>query len=285
MMRGMILLFVIFGIEASFGSPAEANPVVRVTVSKNQITLRQTTTLTLNVEWPADEGPYSFAFPQLELHQLTLDRQGESQETFENGGRTWQRKTFALDLRPTAPGEGSIEAFRLPFFDPFGQQRGEFNIEKMRVAVTQPLRLLRILIPAILVGLGGMGLVISRTVRRSKKAAPVLPPTPEETAIQHVKQLFAERSESKEILSGVGRELHHYLMGRYEIQERHLTNHELLNRLARQAVPREEQEWLRRLIHQIDDAKFAGVGVSPEGLTRLQNDVLGYFEGKRTQGG
>src|SRR3989338_7511409 len=85
-----------------------ADPNLDVALSAKKIHLDQTVLLSIQIEWPKTEADYSFALPELPLKNLTIVRQGESEEVFTRDGGEWTRKTFEIELQAPRKGRGSI---------------------------------------------------------------------------------------------------------------------------------------------------------------------------------
>ena len=122
----------------AFVAPAWAKPELDVTLSVDSISLEERTTLTLEIQWLKSEALYTFAFPNLQLMNLTIYKWGEAQEVFIQDGDEWTLKTFTVILNPVEVGTATIAGFELPYLDPENQKGGRFTVERQDIMVTQP---------------------------------------------------------------------------------------------------------------------------------------------------
>ena len=114
---------------------AHAEPQLEILLSGHKIAVNETTTLTIQAEWPEAEGQYAFALPDLKLFQLSIDHQGESQETFIRNDQKWIRKTFSFYLKALREGKGEIETFVISYIDPNTQQGGHFTVSEQIITI------------------------------------------------------------------------------------------------------------------------------------------------------
>ena len=158
------ILFLLF-LSFSFTASVFADPQFETSLSRNKINTTESTTFSIEVKWPKDEAKYQFAFPPFNLlENLTLVRQGESQETFAGDGGQWMRKIFNFEMQPKKAGPARIPGFELSYVDPVDQKTGKFSIPEHTLHVTQKHNLKKIIF--ILVGLGLFGFGLAARLRK-----------------------------------------------------------------------------------------------------------------------
>ncbi len=263
-----------------------AKPNLEVSLSDEQIPLSKTATLEIQVKWPKDEADYSMTLPSLSLKNLTLLRQGESQESFRLSNTDWIRKTFSFELKPLEKGEGRVEGFKLPYIDPAQQKGGALTVEEKRLKITQdPIPLKKILtFAAIPAGLFALGGVFFMAIRRKRPGS-----SPElEAGITplhlRLKNLLASAGNAREErLRILSNELRRVTAQTYQLGSAAQTERELIEAIQKQGRLREETDDLERLLSRTYEIKFAAKSASDIELSRLEEDVIRFIQLKSTE--
>jgi hypothetical protein len=243
-------------------------------------------TLTIQVEWPKEEADYVFAFPQLNLHNLAIERQGESEESVIHSGVHQTKKTFSIELKPLQPGEGHIPEFNISYIDPSVQKGGSFTVSEQKIAILKPPFQFPVRATAVAVAIPITLLLIwsrLRVQKQAKERESHAAPTPQEQALEKLKELIARPSNKsdKERLYEWSGELRQFVADFYGVGSNRLTESEILDKLKIKEVNRPEIEDLHKLFDRLHEARFTGAEMPDAELKRLQNDLLQYIEGKR----
>lgn len=285
MNRGFILVWIVAGVLLK-PTLALAEPHLEVSLSRQAVTLKETSILTIQITWPKDEARYVFALPELVLRNLAVERLGESEESIIRSGIQQTKKTFLIELKPLQPGEGHIPEFNIPYIDPSVQKGGSFTISEQKIAILKPpfqfpvqACLAAIAIPLTLF------LIWSRlrVQKQAKGREFQTGPTPQEEALEKLKELIARPSSKsdKERLYEWSRGLRQFVADFYGIGSDRLTESEILEKLKTKEIDRHEIEDLYKLFDRLHEAKFIGAEMPDADLKHLQNDLLQYIEGKR----
>lgn len=132
----LTLSFLVFSLL--FISTAFAEPLLETKLTRNKINTSETSVLTLEIKWPKAEAKYQFAFPPFNLlENLSIIRQGESQESFAGDGGEWLRKTFEFEIQGKKAGAGRIPEFELSYFDPISQKSGKILVPSQTLTVSK----------------------------------------------------------------------------------------------------------------------------------------------------
>ena len=271
---------------------ANAAPQLDVNLSKRNITAKEHTVLTLRARWPQDEASYSFALPDLELQNLEVVRNGQTQETSKEGAQEWTVKTFTVELKPKTPGSAYIKGFTLPYIDPQLQKGGEFAVSAQELRIRRlpfwesPSWIAFISIFFVATATMAWGIPKYRGLRSSKRPPPLSAPFALEerlaAEIRSQGQTPAGQNHTQTILLKLSTSLRQYIASRYPIGSGNIGENELLRLLLKQeGLSREETEVLKSLLTQLHEAKFSGSALSQQGILRLQNDILSYLDGKK----
>ncbi len=275
-----------------FCSSLWAEPKLDVVLSNQKVSLEETTSLSIQVEWPRKEAQYTFAFPKLRLNFLILEQQGESQETFIQNGEEWLRKTFLITLKPQGIGQGKIDSFVIHYLDPANQKGGSFTVDEQFITVTRPpFKLSSLQLLLLTAGAGGaviLAVFFLLWRGRAKKAAK----TPNDSSEQHqavtaAKKIAEEYSKKsqKDLLHELSALLRHFIHAQYKITAGQMMDEELVDYLKRESqIPRSECDSIQKLFNQLHEAKFAGVALSEREFNQLTKEVIHYIEGKQVVG-
>lgn len=281
----LILIYSAFFIPAA---PAAAKPEYQAEFSSSKINMDEPVEFRLLVTWPREEGPHSFALPVLPLKNLILERQGESQETYREGGKDWTQKSVTAIFRPLQKGEGAVEDFILPYVNTLTQEKGELLISTPRIKITAaPLKINPVwgfgAFGALLIFAAGWFLAQKRREAALKKAVAVR--TPEELAVEKIlSSLRAEdfiRKDRKEKLHQISAEFRIFLPAVYQMNASRPTDREILEELKTRELPAEEWKIVERLLKKLDEAKFTGQSLSDSDLDGIRKEIEAFAEGKR----
>lgn len=280
----LIALFGFYCLPTVF---AASKPDFQSRLSSQKISMDESVEYSLQIDWPREEGTYAFALPILPLKNLVLERQGESQETYREGGIDRTRKSFVAVLRPLEKGEGAVEDFILSYVNTLSQNRGELLISTPRVKITPaPFRVNRAWILT-----AGAVLLLSTTgvllIRKRKRAAldKAAVRTPQERAIEEIlSQLRAEdfyRKDMKEKLHYISAQFRTFLPVIYNLNASRPSDREIVEELKGQEIPAEERRSVERLLKKLDEAKFMGQSLNEADLIAIKNEIETFAEGKR----
>lgn len=267
-----------------------AEPQFEVDLSSDTIRLDETALLKITIEWPKEEAPYAFAFPDLPLKNLEMTRRGESQESFFRNNREWTRKTFTLEFKGRETGEGRIETWTLPYIDPARQKAGRFTISEQRIRIKGrpfPFRgIPPILFTSLLVLFLSIvsGFLYIRKKRTPPGRAPVQEVSPYAGVIERFKTMGRESKPTRDKLYELSNEFRRFLTDYFHLQNQALSEEQILELLNQRDLSREESAQLRSLLLKLHEAKFAGLSLSSSEFDRLQTDILHYVEGKQVLG-
>ncbi len=269
-----------------------AEPKLDVVLSNQKISLEETTSLSIQVEWPRKEAQYTFAFPKLRFNFLTLEQQGESQETFIQSGEEWLRKTFLITLKPQGIGQGKIDSFVIHYLDPSNQKGGSFTVDEQFITVTRPPFKLSSL-HLLLLTAGGGGAVILAVFfllwrGRAKKAVKSSDASSEQhqavNAAKAIAEAYSKKSQ-KDLLHELSTLLRHFIHEQYKSKAAQMTDQELLDYLKTQSqIPRYECDSIQKMFNQLHEAKFAGTQLNEREFNHLTKEVIHYIEGKQVVG-
>ena len=265
-----------------------ADAQLDVVLSSDEIVVDQTTRFKVEVQWPKAEANYTFAFPHLDLENLTIEKWGESQETFLEDDQEWIRKTFSILLKPKHIGTAKITGFALPYLDTETHAGGRFTIAEQVITVRQiPLRIsmwhILYFLPI------PIALFLLWLLARSRKKKLEESPqglSKEEEMIYRFHELRETRlgKNPKNLLHEMSSLLRHYVVDRYQLASDTATEKEILEQLTSRQIPREEIKDLQRLFERVHEAKFTGVGLSEEEFERLFSNMIQYFQRKKVVG-
>jgi hypothetical protein len=287
MYRGFIL-FLLFFSSLLLPDLAKAEPKLEVLLSDQRISLDATITLTIAIEWPKQEAQYSFAFPALKLRNLSIDKQGESQETFLQDGKEWIKKTFLITLKPLQLGEGKIESFVVGYIEPATQKGGQFTVSEQSIQIIRSKG--RIPSPFLL-GLAAAGILGVLTayflwVRQYRKVetGPILSKDMEILRQFKTVQEAVGKTPQSEVLHDLSSLLRQFVIEHYHLASSQVTEQELPEVLKTRDVSRQEIEEIKRLFDRIYEAKFTGAVLSERDLNILCQDTAHFVEGKQIIG-
>lgn len=269
---------------------AAALPRSEVQISSSRISLDETTTLNIRMEWPKSEGAYSFALPEPILKNLTLVRQGESQGTFVEKEAEWTQKTFTLEFKGVKPGEALIRSFVLPYVNSEGQTSGNFTVGEQTVLVNaipfyKRINFMAIAALLMLLGFASAAAFFSLKIkgRQAKSATAPAPPSAEQIAAEKMKAVIEKSAgrPRKEMLYELGLEFRKFIAESYHIQSAASTEAEWMDLLEKASLPRGEFERLKHLLQGISEGKFMADAMSEADFKQLQRELLSFIEGKR----
>ena len=277
------LFFLLF--TFAFSKPLYADPKLNASLSANRILPADTTTLTLQIEWPKSEGAYGFAVPDPDLENLSLIRRGESQEFFSHGGQDWMRKSFELELQPLGPGIARVREFSITYVDPATQRQGSFQVSEMRLTVkkaTPPLNPLWIFGGGgalLLMVAGGIGFMLARKKRKPPAVAPL---SDGEKKALKIKSMIDSGGTSKETFHLIAAELRGFIANHYKTGNPQATEDEIIRILKSQNIPYEEFQRVTALLGKIQEAKYLPEESAARDYKYLQQEILVFIESKKT---
>lgn len=285
-MLRIVLLFLL-GV-LSFLPPASAEPSLDISLSKNKIQMGESSELRLQVSWPKTEGPYRFAIPKLQLQNLTLTNQGQSQEIFIKDGVEWTRKIFTMTLAPTGPGKGLIKESLLSFVDSSAISTDgarPLQTPQLQIEITKPPFQIPFWFKALLGGLAifaagalGLGWTLKN---RGRQTAPT--DSPETKAFKEWQsKIQSQVFDSNESVAGLSKTLRDFLADYYQLQTSSRSESEIIQSLEEKELPREEIKFLQELLGRFREALYTGQRLSQQDFQYFKNKVLDYIQSKQT---
>lgn len=278
-----------------FSSLAYASPEARWELSSSSITVDDTVTLKIIVEWPKIEGAYQIVKLTPNAIRLDLLRIGESQETQFRNGQEFTVKTLLYEFKPSGAGEGIIHAFEASFIagSETLQQAPQVlsQIPSQKITI-RPKSWLQSANPVMLVfhflfwpSLGlGIAFFIHKQ-RLSKQNNPNPPLSVPERHLQEIENILKTQSskERRDILYELGVEFRRFLADYYCLGSQY-TESEILQLLSTREILREEMFQLKDIFRSLDTLRYAGKEVSVFDFDHIQKQIKRYMESKKAAG-
>ncbi len=279
---GTVLIFLI-----PFAVSAYAEPELDVRLSHASFALDQKTELTVEIAWPQAEANYTFAFPNLQLENLTIYKWGESQEIFIREGAEWVQKTFTVIFEAEGAGPARIGAFELPYVDPQNQMGGRFTVEEQLLTVTQPPLKIRGWTLLYLAPLPVAAVLIIWSLRRRKKnaqqAAGAVGPNPREMALAKIKALQNAQPPRmpRDALHELNFIFREFLIEHYNLGQGKATDDELFSLMRQKNLTRDESQMLESIFGELREVKFMGGSLNEYQMSRISKDIIRFLESKK----
>jgi len=270
---------------------ALAVPVLNVTLSSKSIHLDESASLTIDISWPKSEAQYSFAFPDLRLKNLVIDRQGESLETFIRDDQEWKRKIFSLILKPSQVGEARVGAFTLPYIDPASQKGGDFKVDEQIIQISKPpfkwkplytwIALIVLAIPAA----GAAGFFSARS-KRAKMAALPNAESAKNNLLSRLQSLANPNPSigQQEQMAELEVIFYQFLEEHFSINARQLSEGQMASELNRLNLSPDEIRTVQKFLEKIREVKYTGFVLSNSEWSYLVKEVTRFIEGKQVAG-
>lgn len=280
---GFLFLLGIF----AFLPQAAAEPSLDISLSKNKIQMGENAELQLQVSWPKTEGPYRFGIPQLQLQNLSLTNQGQSQEIFLKDGVEWTRKIFIMTLAPTGPGKGLIKESLLSFVDSNaiatdGAQ--QLQTPQLEIQITKPPFQIPFWIKALLGGLGilAAGFLTAGLLLKNRGSRKAPEYSPENILLKEFQsRVQAQPFESNESAAALSKILHDFLAIHYQLPTSSRSELEMIQSLEGKNLPREEIKFLQELLGRFREAMYTGQQLSEKDFQYFKSKVSDYLQSKQ----
>lgn len=260
-----------------------AKPDFDVQVSASNIKLDEPLTLSVQAQWRQEEANYVFAFPNVDCENLSLERQGESQESFVLGLETWVRKSFVLYFKPNALGNAVIRGFKLGYMDPLQQKGGSFDVAAQEImvhssGVTWPPKFPGLALGGIsLMAFLGIaaGIYYSNKLRKRQDLRPA-----ERDELIQLRSLAEEiqKRPQKEIMHHYSQLLKVFLTSYYGMKGKPTVDGEILAEIQSLEISRREKEAVRNILNRLSEAKYAGSALSQNELRDLHREIAYFVE-------
>lgn len=283
--EGLLLVFLSCFISL-LTPPASAAPQLSARVSSLTVFSDESLTLTLDVDWAQGSENYTFVLPVPPVKNLTLKRQGESQETYQQGNELRAKKTFVFEFVPVEPSSAAIESFSFNYVETEAGTPGVLQVPSFDIAVRK-----RGLPPVLLGGLAGCaGLVLGAVLffivkkkRRSgeKSSGPVL--SVEERASGALRQLPAVSSQ-EEALSKGGVVYQAYLTEKYSLPSASFDLAVLTKRLEEKGLDALEIKKSRQLVEKMREARYSGVPFSSSEVREILEEAASWIDRRKVIG-
>lgn len=272
---------------------AYAEPTIEISKPKTILGPQATAVMEIAVSWPQKEGEYDIILPDFQLTNLTMTRQGQAQETFEQNGIPWVRKTFHFELQPSKPGQATIGAFTVNYSlaGVSGQPtNGRFESAALHFRVIGEGRA-KVLIYG---GLTAFILVLVSLVffsarQRRKKSMPpaAVMLSAEDIILRDVRVLAENRDARKpgDLIGELSGQLRHFLTSRYALPVTQTTESELIGEVGRRDISPDEKKIVIKLLTEFEQFKYMGIEASGREFQILTNEVTRFIESTRPAGG
>jgi len=228
----------------------------------------------IQLRWRSLEAGYLFSQPRFELDNLTVEEIGESNETFQEKGEIWRRKTFLYKLRALHSGKGRIHPFRVSYTDPHKGETDHFEVGGLEIQISRDRRFLfqTLLIALGFIGITVGGFLIRRNFRKNKQI-PVPEASLEERYLQNLTHVSSQISE-------FGRLFRSYLAEKYLLTEGGGTTPQVLGQLEKKLRP-DEWKTLKKIFDKLDEFRFGNFSRPQTEQEELCHDILRFVEGKK----
>lgn len=266
---------------------AQAEPQITSSIDPQKVTVGESLVYEIKIEWDKAEGQFNFALPSIQFTNLSLLRQGESEETARIGDQDRRRKTFSFILAPVQKGEGIIHPLNIPYVSQEGLPGGTLKTPEYRLAIKggkNPSSILLIAIGS--TAAIGISVMLSGFLRKRSAKHPVNPePEKENPSIVKLRQLFDEvnNEDYRRLLSDASSSFRSFLAETYGIPYRSSTEIEMLSELQQKDLPREELTALTRLLNELHNTKFTGSSATRNDFDQLNRQLIAFIEGKKVR--
>lgn len=280
------LIFSVLFVSALFTSSAYADPQLETVLSKNKINPDETATFSIKVKWLKSEAQYQFAFPPFNLlENLTLVRQGESQETFAGEGGEWIEKTFSFEFKGKKSGAAKIPSFELTYIAPAEQKTGKLLIPLQTLTVTKKDHIKLFTILALFAAFGvGLALRLKKIFGRWKEGSSDESSLPaEETNLENFKKFLEANSFlTHQFTVGLTPHLKHFLEEGYGVKASGHTIHEqeIIQQLEAKGLGRDEIYEIKTILRTWEEINYAG-RVSDENFREFRTQLLRLIQNKK----
>lgn len=228
----------------------------------------------IRLRWRSLEANYLFSQPRFELDNLTVEEIGESNETFQEKGEIWRKKTFLYKLRALRSGKGRIHPFRVSYTDPHKGETDHFEVGGLEIQISRDRRLL---FQAFLIALGFIGITVGgfliRRNFRKNKQIPVPEASLEERYLQNLTHVSSQ-------ISAFGKLFRSYLAEKYLLPEGGGTTPQVLGQLEKKLRP-DEWKTLKKIFDKLDEYRFGNLSRPEAEQEELYRDILRFVEGKK----
>lgn len=280
------LFFSVLFVFTVFISPASADPQLETVLSTNKINEGETAALAVKVKWLKAEANYRFAFPPFNLlENLTLVRQGESQETFAGEGGEWIEKTFNFEFKGKKPGAAKIPSFELSYIAQTNERAGQLSIPVQTLTVTKKYNFKLIAIIAVFAAFFiGLAARLAKIFGRWKEGSAEESETPKgETNLESFK-LFLENNQflTQQFMANLTPHLKNFLSDCYGISSSGHAIHEdeIVRQLEAKGLSRDEIYEIKTILRTWEEINYAG-RVSDANFREFRTQLLRLIQNKK----
>lgn len=283
----------LFSLFFSFLLPANllfAAPEIDYHLEPKKLVKGQEAVFDITASWIPSEENYVFMFPKFETEGLQIKKQGESQESFIQDGKTWLQKKFTLIIMADGTKKpAKIKPFLFVFLDPKSAAKSEHPFSEIVIPIVinwQPVFLWLIMIAVIAASLF---FFIHHTSKKKKavEATAIQNAQEEGKYIRRIENIIAS-IESSETANQALKEIDNTL--RQDLAERgwipadkiRAGTGQIIDILASQEkLDKNDKEWLNRIFSEIERLKFTGAGISAFDVRNTSREVLSFLERHR----
>jgi hypothetical protein len=272
---------VLFGALVLFAPPGIAAPRLKVEAPPQKITVGQTATLKVRVEWPQNEGPYEVHSLEPKLENLTLVNQNQTQET----GATLTQ-TLTYEFRSLKAGTAVIYPFEIGYRKTDAAPWNPILVPEQTIKVVSGFPFKGILISlGILAGLSAIliaGHKAWQALQHREATKDDAPPDPKQRVYAKAEESIATFAspDPKEKITHWSNQLRTVVVTYYDIPSKTATNAEVLSFLRSKGLLAGEWNEISRLFEQLTEMQFSRADIPSYELERTQKTLLQYVRGK-----
>lgn len=258
-----------------------ADPKLTIKSPPELISLEKNIEFEIYLEWPASKDTYEITAPEPQLVNLSLLKQGQSQET-----GSMLRNTITYELRPLNKGEAIIRSFEIRFRRP-GTETWETLLvpeQKMTIITVFPwkryLAEAGILLSLILTI--GTGIIFFRQLKKKARLKNKPAVDPRQRVYTDAEESIAKTvaAPREDILRIWSTQLRSVVAAYYGISLSNASETEILSILRTKKLSKGEWNEISGLFDQMSRLKFSHQQTTVDDLDRMQNSLLQYVRGK-----
>lgn len=270
------LIFIIF-----FTPLCLAAPALKIESPKKQISLDESVSLTIRLEWPEPEGPYELNSLEPKLENLHLESQNQSQET-----GTTTSQTFFYTFRPIKTGTALIYPFEISYRKADTEPWSPLFVPQQKITIVRgfPFKTLLVWLGIAVAFIATLWVGFKQwTIFQARTAAQnVPPPDPKQRIYAKAEESIANFSspDPKAKLIHWANQLRTVVSTYYAIDPKAATQTEILSSLKLKELPAGEWNEVSRLFEELTELQFSRQDIPSYDLDRMQKTLLQYVKGK-----
>lgn len=294
-MSRMLLMInrLLFILSLSFIFPSFllfAAPKIDYQLEPEKLIKGQEAVFDITAAWVPGEEDYVFMFPKFETEGLQIKKQGESQESFVQDGKTWLQKKFTIVLLADGTKKPArVKPFSFVFIDPKSASKSEHSFSEIVIPVVrnwQPL------FPWLIALIGGgtiLFFVYSRKRKRKELSLAIAIENAEEKE-KHIRKMASILAsiDSSETAALALKEMEVTL--KKDLAERLWIPAEkssagvgqILDIIdSQESIDTTDKEWLNKIFLEMERLKFAGAEISAFDARNNAREISSFLESHR----